>query len=397
MLANVQLKIKKDAPIRAGHPWVFSNAIERDCRGEPGSLVRVMSHRGDFLGIGMFNPETSIRVRMVCREDRGAIDEMFFARRFAELAEGKKAYLPAQTTGYRIAHGDADYLPGLIVDSYADVLVFQIHTAGMERFRREIIAALQKTFSPRAIVERSDIAARVKEGLTELPARVHYGTIDGEIPFFENGLIFYADVLNGQKTGFFLDQRNTRIRSAAFVSGKTVLNLFGYTGAFSVYAAKAGAKQVVTVDSSQSALDCVARHFQDNALTPAGECLKLDIFASGAGKLLAGYNSDVIICDPPALAKSLKHVPQAMKAYTALNALCFSLLGKGGILITSSCSGRVTLEDFRDVARFAAGAAGRDVRIVDCLGHGYDHTDKLSFPEGRYLKTLILEVIDVIA
>ncbi len=392
-LPCIQLKIKKDVPIRAGHPWVFSNAIEREQRTGPGDLVQVLSHRGDSLGIGMCNPAASIRVRVISRDANIRIDESFFAGRFAELAETKKTYLPPETTGYRVVHGDADYLPGLIVDAYADVLVFQVQTAGMDRFRREIIASLQKIFSPRAIVERSDVAARVREGLSELPACVHSGAVDGPVLFRENGLVFYADVLSGQKTGFFLDQRAARSRSAAFAAGKTVLNLFGYTGAFGVYAAKAGAKKVVTVDSSQTALDYARRHFQANALSTDHDCLKLDLFTSAAARVLGEYDSDLIICDPPALAKSLKNIPQAFKAYTALNTLCFSLLRKGGILVTSSCSGRVTLEDFRDVVRFAAGAAGKDVRIVDCLGHGHDHTDKLSFPEGRYLKTFILEVI----
>lgn len=395
-LPVIKLKIKKDIPIKAGHPWIFSNAIEKQLDLEPGALVSVVSHTEEALGIGTFNSNTSIRVRIITNDAEAEIDAKFFTAKFLELDERKRKFLLQNTDGYRVAHADADSLPGLIVDRYADVFVFQIHTAGMEQFRNIIIEALKTAFKPVAIVERSDVEVRKREGLKDSPVCVHYGNIDGPVEFSESGHKFLADVLKGQKTGFFLDQRDARIKVLSLAGEKCVLNLFGYTGAFSVYAAMAGAKKVITVDASGAALELAKKNFILNDIAIDKEqfqFIEADVFNFLNNKKIYDYNFDFIICDPPAYAKTSKDLSNALLAYTNLNKRCFALLKEKGILVTSSCSAAVGPEDFKNVLRLACGQAARDARILDFIGQPFDHTQKLSFPEGRYLNTAFLEVI----
>lgn len=400
---RITLKEKKDIPLRAGHPWVFSNAIANEPQPtpNPGELVEVMTNEGESLGIGTFNPQTSIRVRMMDRQASAKIDKHWFAERFKKLETWKRSHLPENTDGYRLVHAEADGIPGLIVDHYGDVLVFQIHTAGMERLREEMIEALDEVFARKAIVERSDVDARIREGLQPIPPRVVRGETDGRAPFMEDGIKFVADTIEGQKTGFFLDQREARLRLGKMAKGKRVLNLFGYTGAFSLHAAKGGASFVATVDQSERALVKTEDHLTQNGFDPADETK----FLQAEGDVMTFLRDeesfekpyDIIICDPPAFAKTEEQLDQANKAYTDLNRMCLEQLAPGGILITSSCSGRVEPEDFRKNLRIAAGRAKRVVRVLDFLGHDADHAELLSFPEGRYLKTAILEVTEVLS
>lgn len=396
-MKQIILKPRKDTPVRAGHPWIFSEAIAQDLRdAELGELVEVLSSDGISLGQGTWNGRTSIRVRMISRDVKEKIDVDFFSKLFFTLDTWKRSRLPIETNGFRLVHAEVDGLPGLIVDRYADVFVFQLHTAGMERLRETIIQALTKTFNPRAIVERSDLDVRRIEGLNNGPIAVHVGDVSEPVVFMETGLQFMADVLKGQKTGFFLDQREARMTVGRLAKGKRVLNLFSYTGGFSVHAAKGGASFVMSVDASHSALEMGERIFRANGLDPDDEAhcgfLEADIFDLLSGSIQGGPY-DVIICDPPALAKSASHVPQALKAYTNLNTACFSQLSPGGILVTSSCSGRVDPDEFRSLLRIAAGRARRNVRILDWITQPVDHAERLAFPEGRYLKTAVLECV----
>ena len=404
-LPIAKLKVGKDVPVRAGHPWVFSEAIQAIAPAEAGSLVEVQDHRGNFLGIGMWNPHTSIRIRLLARHPKTIIDTSFFLKRFQTLAAWKEKHLPSQTNGYRLVHSEADELPGLIIDRYANTFVFQIHTAGMDRFRHLIIEALTQLGAEQhiqnlCIVERSDLDARTQEGVRPLKPEVHVGTVTEPILFQEYGLNFSADTLHGQKTGFFLDQREARHAVATLAKGKRVLNLFGYTGAFSVHALAGGASFVQTVDASELALKGAEAQMRLNAIDPNDEkrvgLLEADIFELLTEENLPGGPYDLIICDPPALAKSASHVPQALKAYTFLNGACLKHLQPGGILVASSCSGRVEPEDFRNALRLASGRAGRTVRLLDWITQPVDHAERLAFPEGRYLKTAILEVTDLL-
>ncbi len=401
MTSAVTLKPGKDIPLRAGHPWVFSNAVERiEGAPGPGDLVRVHAANGHSLGLGTWNGMNSIRVRMLTTNANEIVNTDFFAHRFDALDKWKRAHLPADTNGYRLVHAEADGLSGLIVDRYADVFVFQIHTIGMEQLRDHVVEALQRTFSPAAIVERSDIDARIREGLTSLPPTIHFGTIDGPVAFKEAGLSFFADVMHGQKTGFFLDQRDARLRVGTLAKGKRVLNLFGYTGAFSIHAAKGGASFVSTVDVSHAALEMAEAQFRANDLDPEDESkamfLEADVMDLLSADEIDGGPYDLIICDPPAFAKTDAQVDKALKAYAEANAACLKNLQPGGILVTSSCSGRVSSEDFRSMLRIAAGRAKREVRLLEFIGHPIDHAERLAFPEGRYLKTAILEVTNIL-
>lgn len=406
----VILKPGKDIPLRAGHPWVFSEAIDTRATGplklEIGTLVEVKDAKQHSLGLGTWNEQTSIRVRMFGVPTTTKINADFFKQKFLALTAWKQRHLPPQTNGYRLVHAEADNLPGLIIDRYDDIFVFQIHTAGMDHLRADIIDGLKNAFDPKAIIERSDLDVRRIEGLKDAPITIHLNTIIGQpanqllASFTEYGLKFSADVLHGQKTGFFLDQRETRHAVHTLAKQRRVLNLFGYTGAFSIHAATGKANFVATVDISRRALQTAEQQFALNNLDPHDESkylfLEADIFDLLNESELPGGPYDFIICDPPALAKSSKHLPQALRAYTDLNKACFNHLQPGGILVTSSCSGRLEPEDFRTMLRIAAGHAKREVRLLDWITQPIDHAERLAFPEGRYLKTAILEVTDVL-
>lgn len=405
---QLRLKPGKDIPVRAGHPWIFSDALIEDAHfeGEIGSLVEVLDAKGQSVGIGTWNGNTSIRIRLFSQAKNVEINVDFFIKRFQKLETWKKAHLPANTNGYRLVHAEADGLPGLIIDRYDQTFVFQIHTAGMERLRNEIVEALTEAFHPAVIVERSDIDVRRVEGLKDTPITIHLDTRQDPsapllIPFQEYGLTFTADVLKGQKTGFFLDQREARHTVHTLSKNRRVLNLFGYTGAFSIHAATGGASFVTTVDVSHRALETAQDQFRQNNLDPEDESrfsfLEADVFELLQDKNLPEAPYDLIICDPPALAKSAKHLPQALRAYTDLNTACLRHLEPGGILVTSSCSGRLDPEDFRTMLRISGGHARRDIRLLDWITQPFDHAERLAFPEGRYLKTAILEVTDVLS
>lgn len=387
----VILRRGKEKSILAGHPWVFSKALEQGLPSgaAPGTLVQLDSADGRVLGTGIYNPLTSIRVRLLSRTQE-PINSAFFARRFRELSQQKKPLLPKGTTAYRLAHGDADDMPGLIVDCYEDTAVFQIHTAGMDPLREMIVDGLREALGCRAVVERSDVISRRREGLKDMPSGIRFGEVSGPVPFSENGLKFTADVITGQKTGFFLDQRDARAYVREAAGGKNLLNLFCYTGAFSVYAAAGGAASVVSVDDSREAVQSAEDHFKLNEFSGSYEFLKEDAFDFCSRMQREGRSFDFIICDPPAFAKSREKVRSALQAYTRINAVCLRLLNPGGVLVSSSCSGAVTLEDFRGVLKSAGAQARRDLKVMRTFSQAFDHTDKLSFPEGRYLKTLVL-------
>ena len=398
-LPVLRLKPGREMPVLAGHPWIFSKGIESAESVKAGSLVEVRSRDGAFLGVGTFHPANTIRVRMLSGR-RERIDAEFFARRFAEFKRLKRDRLPPETDGYRLVHSDADRLPGLVVDVFADVAVFQIHTAGMEPFRTEIVEALQAALAPVAIVERSDVEARKQERLGRPEPAVRFGKVDDAVPFLEHGMKLRADVLQGQKTGFFLDQRDARHLVRGLAEGRPVLNLFSYTAAFGLAAAFGGARTVANVDVSAKALDLGRRIFAENGFDPEAsgtyrfeEADIFDFFAAEGASLGKAFGEGLIVCDPPAFAKSFDRLDQAKKAYLRLNRACLEALGPGGLLLTCSCSGMLSQDDFLEILRIAAGQAGRFVRILGVYGQPFDHTQLLAFPEGRYLKVLALEVL----
>lgn len=419
----VTLAPNRETPLLAGHPWVFSNGVKSAPSIPAGSLVEVQSSKGQFIGIGTFHPANTIRVRILTRT-RESIGKDFFKERFLSLWDRKVRFLPPETDGFRLVHADADQLPGLIVDLYAHTAVFQIHTAGMEPFRDSIVQALSEVPGIQSIVERSDVEARKAERLPLLAPVVHRGTVEGPVKFREQGMVMLADVMEGQKTGFFLDQREARSMVRETARGRKVINLFSYSCAFGIAASIGEAVEVVNVDSSGSALRLGAETYRANGIDPEQERIffqQADVFeyleeeiekkevgssrrTSPSAETASAKHLDVspasslslplyLICDPPAFAKSRNSLEAAKKAYVRLNTLCFQLLKAGDLFLTSSCSGMLSLEEFLTLLRLSAGRAGREARILSILGQASDHTRILAFPEGVYLKTVLLEVL----
>jgi 23S rRNA (cytosine1962-C5)-methyltransferase len=391
MKKSVILKKGRETPVKAGHPWIFSQGITNNDVFSPGEAVSVYAFDNTFLGIGLVNPHSDIRVRMIDSEDV-TLDTAYYQKRFLQLLKYKKTLLPENTTGYRLVNADADRIPGLIADVYGRCLVVQFHAMSAEAFRKPILSALENVLNPEIIVERSDLEVRKREGLLPIPARILKGTLSGLPEFSENGLCFFADVMEGQKTGFFLDQRTARNTISQYVKGKRVLNLFSYTGAFGVYAAKNNALHTINLDSSDKAQVIARDNYSVNGLLNG----HVDFVTADAFNFLYSTPDkfDVIICDPPAFAKSQHATEKALKAYTSVNAQCIGKLDKNGVILTSSCSGRITMEDFKHALKVAAYQAKRSMHVLHELSHAPDHTDALAFPEGRYLKTIVLKAMD---
>ena len=398
-MISVHLRPHRDIPIRSGHPWVYSGGVAKAVpepagKAAPGDLCEVFDDHGDFLGLGTFHPGNTIRVRMLAREKGTTIDAGFLAARFRELEQRKLSRLPGDTTGYRLVHGDADGLPGLVVDVYADHVVIQISTAGMDRFRAEIIAALVEVCAPSAIVERSDVTARSADGLKSIPAAVRYGEAADRVAFREMGVTVIADPLHGQKTGYYLDQRDARALVARYAADRHVIDLFSYSGAAAAHAFAAGAASAVCVDSSAPALELGETIMSGNSF--AATFVQTDVLEYLSTTDRFPDRPRMLVCDPPAYAKRKSDLDQAKKAYIRLNRLCLSRLEAGDLFLTSSCSGSLSPADFHGLLRAAAGQARRQASILAEIGQPFDHTRSLSFPEGQYLKTMLLEVTEVL-
>lgn len=384
--------------MRQRHPWVFSGAIARTA-GElaPGGLADVFDSRGEWLARGYVNPRSQIVVRLLTwtRDERPDAD--FWRRRLiaAAAARADLAADPA-TTAYRLAYAESDGLPGLIADRYGDWLVVQFLTAGVEAQRDRLISLLADLFSPAGIVERSDVAVRRQEGL---PLRS--GLAWGKPPpaafeIREHGHRFPADLPGGQKTGFYLDQRENRRIVAAHARGRRVLNAFSFTGAFGVYALAAGATHVTNVDSSHEALIGAEAALRLNGCDPdaQAEAIVGDVFQVLRAFRDEGRRFDLVILDPPKFARNRTELDAATRGYKDINLLGLKLLAPGGLLATFSCSGLVTADLFQKIVFGASVDAGRDAQIIARLGQGADHPIRLSFPEGEYLKGLLCRAAD---
>ena len=389
---EVKLRPERRKSLLAGHPWLFSGALLEKPKVADGSLVSIVCGT-ELLGVGYYNSRTDIAVRMLSRQDE-TVDAAFFARRFRHLKEERQEYLPAGTTAWRAVFAEADGCPGLIVDHYAGVLVAQIHTHGMDLLRGEIFKALTDVYAPKAIVERSDLAVRRQEGLQEMPVGVVYGTLESEVEFTENGHRFLADVLKGQKTGFFLDQRENRQALTRWCKGRSVLNVFSYTGGFSVYAAAAGARRVASLDASAPAMALCRRNLELNGFSfPEADFKTEDAFE--ALSALAPGEFDCIIIDPPSLAKSRNQLKNAIKAYTSLNTKALKALPEGGLLVSASCTTHIDPLTFSKILHQSALNAGCGLKMLENKDQPFDHPYHFSFPEGRYLKFFVTRKIAV--
>lgn len=395
----VILKPGRDKPVRQRHPWVFSGAIAR-IQGDPadGDIVEVRDAQGAFLARGTLNRHSQIVVRLLTWEADEAIDEGFWRRRLERAIAGRAplAADPA-TNAYRLVNAESDGLPGLVVDRYDRFLAVQFLTLGIDRHKALLVSLLADLLAPEGIFERSDVDVREKEGLAPVTGQLWGAEPPPLVDIREHGLRFLVDMRGGQKTGFYLDQReNRRVfqRMVSALPGAEVLNAFAYTGAFGVYAAAAGAGRIVHIDSSAEALALAREHMALNGFVGRDdEFIVGDVFAELRRFRAAGRRFDAIVLDPPKFVYSAGQLPRATRGYKDINWLAFQLLRPGGLLFTFSCSGLVSPDLFQKIVFGAAVDAGRDAQIIARLSHGLDHPILLSFPEGEYLKGLVCRVL----
>ncbi len=384
-MKTVKLKLKEDRRILRGHPWVFSNELLQPV-GEcfPGEIVDVLDFSGRFVGRGYINPHTLIAVRILTRRQE-EIDGIFFRRKIA-AAHALRTMLGLGES-FRAVFSEGDGLPGLIVDKYADTLVVQSSTAGIERMLDVIISALKEEFSPQAIVLRNDAASRQLEGLAQ-EKRVVYGVVPSLIMIEESGIRYRVDVLEGQKTGFFFDQRENRQMLKDYVKGRRTLDCFCYIGAWSLTAARFGASDVIGIDSSQKAVDLASANATLNALS--ARFLSADVFDELHRMEKDREHFGCIILDPPAFVKSRGKVREALKGYKEINLRAMKLLEPGGALVSCSCSHHIDQELFREMLIDAAFSAGRQAKILEMRSQARDHPSLLAARETQYLKCAVL-------
>lgn len=391
------LKSGRAKPAANRHPWIFSGAIDRvEGSPEPGDLVAVNDHRGDYLATGYFNPHSQIRARLLTWDPNEAIDEAFWHGRLQRAIDGRTALaLEPETNAYRLVNAEADGLPGLVIDRYADYLVLQSLTMGIEKRKEMLVGILADLLAPAGILERSDVAVRGKEGLPQASGLLWGEEAPDPFSIRENGREFAVDLKQGHKTGFYLDQRDNRaiVGRKEWVEGKTLLNVFAYTGGFSVYAASANAGQITNIDSSIPALEMA----EMNVLNTAPSRTADEYIAGDAFEVLRylrdeGAQYEAIILDPPKFAHSQGDVQRASRGYKDLNLLALQLIQAGGLLATFSCSGHISADLLQKILFGAAVDAGRDVQILAPLSQAADHPVLLTFPESAYLKGFLCRV-----
>ena len=387
-MRRVTLQLGRERPVRAGHPWIFSRAIASGLEGaEPGEPVEVRSAGGAFVAAGYGNPRTTIAVRVLTLEEE-PVDERLVRRRVEEALALRRATLPAALTAHRILNGEGDRMPGIVADRYGDFVVCQFLTAGAARLAPAVVEALRDTLAPIGIYERSEGGVRAEEGLPGARGVLAGAEPPPRIVIDESGARFLVDVLHGQKTGFFLDQREGRARVRALAEGRRVLNTFAYTGGFAIAAGLGGATKVVSVESSRPALELADAAWSENRLDPAAaEFVQADVF-----EYLHGTRDrfDLVVLDPPPFVRRRRDVDAGLRGYRDVNLQAFRHLAPGGWLFTSSCSQHLSRPAFREVVAAAAADAGRQPLVVAELGHPPDHPVAAAHPEGEYLKSLVL-------
>jgi 23S rRNA (cytosine1962-C5)-methyltransferase len=386
-LPPLRLKKNEDRRLRAGHLWIFSNEVDTDAtplRGfAPGDLAVVENARGEALGTAYVNPDSLIAARILSRDIRRPIGRSFFVKRLQRALHLREwAY---GRPFYRLVHGESDGLPGLVVDRFGDVFVVQSNTAGMERLLAPLIEALAEAFSPRAVVIKNTSGLRDLEGLA--PAtRVAVGELPAELEIEENGARFRIDPLQGQKTGWFFDHRDNRAALAHWCAGKRMLDLFAYTGAWSIPAALAGATSVECVDASPAALDLAATNARLNAVSERLNGVASDVFDYLKQAREERRHFDVIVLDPPAFIKRKKDVAKGLEAYRRLNQAALQVLAPGGLLVSASCSFHLTRDSLHDLLRASARHLDRHLVFVAGGGQAADHPVHPAIPETEYLK-----------
>jgi 23S rRNA (cytosine1962-C5)-methyltransferase len=389
---SVTLLAGRHRRAEAGHPWIFSNEVAMDAAAKalaPGSLVTLRRADSSPLGIAMFNPHTLLAARLLDRDTARPIGRRFLAGRIGRALKLRERLFDMPF--YRLVHAEADGLPGLVVDRFGAVIVVQSNAAGMARLEPAVLDSLGELLSPEAIVLRNDSPARGLEGLAS-ETRVARGSLDGPVAIHETGAVFRADLLAGQKTGWFFDQRDNRRFIASLARGSRVLDLYCYTGGFAVQAARGGAAAVLGVDRSDPALTLAIEAAELSGVGPMCSFRRGEAFAEAGGLAANGERFDIVIADPPAFAKSRKEVPAALRGYRKLARLAASVTAGGGILFIASCSFHVGAAEFAETVRRGLADAGRAGRILRVAGADADHPIHPALPETAYLKTLTLAV-----
>jgi len=395
-MVDVILKKGKEKAALQRHPWIFSGALDK-VKGSPanGEVVKVLAADKSFLAYGYYNDKSRVAVRMLEWDESNTIDHDWYQQKIRTAIASRAHVLRNEDTNTcRLVFSEADFLPGLIVDRYADFLSLQILSAGIENAKEEIISILRAELQPKGIFDKSDATARTHEDL-----EVNNGLLWGENPpefleVKENGIRYHINIAGGQKSGFYCDQRDNRQILADYANGKSVLDCFSYSGGFSLNSLKNGASHVTSVDSSALALETLQQNIGLNGF----EVERNTVIQSDVNKQLRAFKEegkkfDIIVLDPPKYAPSRSALDRAARAYKDLNRLGMGLLESGGLLATFSCSGAVDIETFKQIIAWAALDAGKEVQIVKQFSQPEDHPVRISFPEGEYLKGLLIRVL----
>ncbi|HEY6874687.1 MAG TPA: class I SAM-dependent rRNA methyltransferase [Geobacteraceae bacterium] len=391
-MLQIVLRRGEDKRVRGGHPWIFSNEI-REIKGEnaAGAAAEVYDSEGRFIGTGFYNPNSLISVRILAWQRADIDSALFYRERIEKALRYRRAVYPDMES-FRAVYSEGDFLPGLVIDKYGEYLAVQFLTLGMERRKELIMPALLDIFTPRGIVARNDVGVRKLEGLEER-VEILYGDIPGAVEVEEHGLRFRVDILGGQKTGHFFDQKNNHLLLEGISRGKDVLDCFCYTGSWGIHAALYGARSVTFVDVSERAINLARENAAFNGLATPMRFEAEDAFDRLRSLKSAGSSFDLVVLDPPAFVKSKKMLKEAEKGYLTINRRAMELLREGGYLITCSCSYHMGREMFRDLLVKAAKQAGREMRLVGAYAQALDHPVLLAVPETEYLKCFLLRAV----
>jgi len=389
---TLTIRKKYEENIRKGAPWILAEEIMENSSlslAEPGELVRIQGLSGSFLGIGYYNPLSYIACRILSRDAKEKIDAEFFAKRLAAAREKRERLFPGGY--YRLIHSEADGLPGLVIDCFGDAITCQISTAGMERLKTFLVAALETTIAPKTIIFRNDVGSRLKEGLAK-----YISVEKGEPPEFkevhENDATYFADLLHGQKTGWFYDQRNNRAFIAQLAKGKTVLDCYCHSGGFGILAAKNGAKNVTFLDSSAPALKLAKLAAEKNSVMGICDFIRGKAFDELERIGDEGRKFDMVLLDPPAFVKTRGDKKSGMMGYERLINLGLVLVEKGGILALTSCSHHAPRSSLRSLMEKTITVSGRNPQLLKSGGAAPDHPKHPKLPESDYLKFLVFKV-----
>ncbi len=395
MTDQLLLKPGREKSVLLRHPWIFSGAVQ-EMTGNPesGAVVEVLSSKGEWLCKASISPKSQIRARVWTWRQDEKIDKDFFEEKIRQAIKLRKELgLLNRSDAVRLIHGESDTIPGLVVDIYGETVVLQALSAGIEPWKNCIAEILLKEMEAGGVYERSDVEVRKLEGLPESTGLLAGKMLKDKITITEGNLRFLVDIVHGQKTGFYLDQRENRLLAGKLAHGKNVLNCFSYTGGFTVHALAGGADRVLSIDSSADALEIARHNLELNDLPQnRAEWMEADVFQAMRTLRDKGSKFDMIILDPPKFAPTAAHAEKAARAYKDINLLAFKMLNPGGLLFTFSCSGGINQELFQKIVAGAALDANVHPRIIHWLTQSADHPVSLNFPEGYYLKGLVCEV-----